>query len=219
MQRKHPWVILVYSAFYVISFILLEQRDVEMHVIHCRLDDMIPFCEYFVVPYVLWYGFVAGTLCYFTLRQGREKEYWQLGETLVIGMTVFLVVSLVYPNGQRLRPVLEEGNCFVRLVRLLYRIDTPTNILPSMHVFNAVTCCVAICKDQTCRSHKRLLAATRVLTVLIVLSTMFMKQHSVVDVCLALALYGVCYQLVYIVLPQYRRRAEGRDVGLGHYAA
>jgi hypothetical protein len=207
-QQKHPWVILVYAAFYTISFILLEQRHVRPHIIHCGLDDLIPFCEYFVVPYVLWYGFVAATLCYFTIRKGRQAEYWQLAETLMIGMTAFLFVSWVYPNGQNLRPMLGDGNCFVRLVELLYRIDTPTNILPSMHVFNAVTCCVAICKDQTCRRHKTLIVGTKVLTVLIVLSTMFLKQHSVVDVCMALALYGLCYQLVYIAQPQYKKAAE-----------
>lgn len=217
--HKHTWIIPVYGIFYMISFILLEQREVEIHIIHCVLDDLIPFCPYFIVPYVLWYGFVAVTLWYFAFRCEKREEYWYLSEILMIGMTVFLVVSYVYPNGQELRPTLGEGNWFVQAVKFLYWIDTPTNILPSMHVFNAVSCCVAICKNQWCQSRRKLIAGTKVLTVLIVLSTMFLKQHSVVDVCLALALYGVCYEIVYLAIPQYRKKVAVRGVSMGHFAA
>jgi hypothetical protein len=78
---------------------------------------------------------------------------------------------------------------------------------------------VAICKNQWCQSRRKLIAGTKVLTVLIVLSTMFLKQHSVVDVCLALALYGVCYEIVYLAIPQYRKKVAVRGVSMGHFAA
>jgi hypothetical protein len=217
--HKHAWIIPIYGIIYMISFCLLEQRQVETHIIHCALDDVIPFCPYFIVPYVLWYGFVAVTLWYFAFRCQQREEYWRLAWTLMTGMTVFLVVSWVYPNGQELRPTLGEGNCFVQAVKFLYRIDTPTNILPSMHVFNAVTCCVAICKNQRLQSRRKLILGTKVLTVLIVLSTMFLKQHSVIDVCLALALYGVCYEIVYLAIPQYRKKTAVRSTHLGHFPA
>jgi membrane-associated phospholipid phosphatase len=200
----------------LISFFLLEHRSVKPHIIHCALDDMIPFCEYFIIPYVLWYGFVAVTLWYFAFRCEKREEYWCLASTLMIGMTAFLVVSYVYPNGQELRPVLREGNCFIRAVRVLYQIDTPTNVLPSMHVFNAVSCCVAICRNQRCRSRGGLIAGTKVLTALIILSTMFLKQHSVVDVCMALVLYGLCYRLVYVTTSQYRKKTAEHGPRLGH---
>jgi hypothetical protein len=48
---------------------------------------------------------------------------------------------------------------------------------------------------------------------------MFLKQHSVVDVCLALALYGVCYEIVYLAIPQYRKKVAVRGVSMGHFAA
>lgn len=51
-------------------------------------------------------------------------------------MTVFLLVSFLYPNGHELRPALELENVFQKAVWLLYQADTPTNILPSVHVFN-----------------------------------------------------------------------------------
>ncbi len=202
-NNRHIWIIPIYGIFYIISFILLEQSSIQPYIIHCTLDDHIPFCEYFIIPYVLWYGFVAVTLWYFAFRCSDRREYWQLTGTLVTGMTLFLIVSFIWPNGQNLRPLLQDGNLFVRAVKLLYRIDTPTNSLPSIHVFNAVACCVAFCKNKECAKHRKLIAGTTVLTVLIVLSTMFLKQHSVIDVSLALVLYWLCYQLFYRTAPRY----------------
>jgi hypothetical protein len=203
-KNKHAWIVPIYAIFYIVSFIFLEQREVQTNIIHCTLDDAIPFCEYFIVPYVLWYGFVGVTLWYFAFRCRNRDEYWQLVGVLGIGLTVFLVVSFLYPNEQNLRPVLQDGNLFVQAVKLLYRIDTPTNILPSMHVFLSMACGVAICKNEDCRKHKCVIVGTKVLTVLIIMATMFIKQHTVIDVCLALLLYTVCYQGLYKFVPSYR---------------
>lgn len=209
-ENKHTWVILIYGIFYISSFVLLEQSNAKPHIIHCVLDDYIPFCEYFIIPYVLWYGFIAVTLWYFAFRCRDRREYWQLIGALGIGMTVFIITSFVYPNGQELRPVLGEGNLFVQAVKVLYWVDTPTNILPSMHVFNAAACGAAILQNEDCRRQKGITWCTVALTVLIILSTMFLKQHSVVDVVLALLLYAFCYQLIYKMAPEY----EGQIAGL-----
>jgi CDP-diacylglycerol--glycerol-3-phosphate 3-phosphatidyltransferase len=187
----------------------LEQRGVEPNIVHCVLDDYIPFCEYFIVPYILWFGFAAVTLWYFAFRCRNREEYWQLTGILGVGMTVFLITSFLYPNGQNLRPVLQNENLFVWAVSILYKIDTPTNILPSMHVFIAAACGTAICRNRDYRNDKKLILGTGLLTVLIILSTMFLKQHSVIDVCLALILYAVCYEVFYKILPQYKEQISG----------
>jgi membrane-associated phospholipid phosphatase len=204
MNNKHLWIIPIYGVLYLISFFLLENSDVELNWIHCALDDRIPFCEYFVIPYVLWYFLIFATLWYFGFRCKDHTEYWQLVASIGTGMTVFLIVSYVYPNGHNLRPVLADGNVFVQAVKLLYRIDTPTNILPSMHVFDAVACAVAFCKNEECRKNKKLIFGVTLLAVLITLSTVFLKQHSLIDVALALLLYAFCYLLFYKIAWQHR---------------
>ena len=116
---------------------LMEQSDVKIHMIHSLADDKIPFCPYFIIPYVLWYFFLIGTVIYFAVFCPSKKEYYQYLGTLGVGMTLFLLISYVYPNGQHLRPDLGStgGGVFISVIRLLYKIDTPTNIFPSMHVF------------------------------------------------------------------------------------
>ena len=67
------------------------------HVIHTALDDYIPFCEYFIIPYLLWFGYVGWGIGYFYLKD--RSEYFRLCAMLFTGMTIFLIVSTIYPNG------------------------------------------------------------------------------------------------------------------------
>ena len=163
------------------------------HVVHTVFDDMIPFCEIFIIPYLLWFPYVIMTVVYFLFRNKNKKEYFQLIFNLMMGMTVFLVVPYIYPNVQHLRPaVFPRSNIFTRLVAEIYRTDTPTNILPSIHVFNSLAVYFAIHHCQALKDRKWLRRGALILSVLIILSTMFIKQHSVIDVCLGttLALFG-----------------------------
>lgn len=192
------------------AFMLMEQSDTKIHVIHSLADDRIPFCPYFIIPYVMWYFFLIGTVIYFAVSKANNKEYYQYLGTLGIGMTLFLLISYVYPNGQYLRPDLTDaGNgIFIRAIRFLYKIDTPTNIFPSMHVFNATASCIALYHNEKCRKNRIFTVSQIVLTVSIILSTMFLKQHSVSDVMTALILNILCYQLFYRVIPARQSRLE-----------
>lgn len=187
----------------MISFAMLEQRSLgRIHVIHLKVDDLIPFCEYFVIPYFLWFVYIAVTLFYFTFINKDKKEYYQLIFSLGIGMTIFLLISYFFPNGQDLRPVIfPRENFCTDLVRHLYRLDTPTNILPSIHVFNTVACFIAIVKNKTLQKHRGLIISAFILSISIVLATVFLKQHSMLDVFCGLALNIFCYQYIYKQAP------------------
>lgn len=190
----------------MIAFMLMENSGAETHLIHSLVDDRIPFCEYFIIPYVIWYFFLIGTILYFTFSCSSNKEYYQFLGTLGVGMTVFLIVSYVYPNGQNLRPELTGDSIFIQAVQFLYKIDTPTNIFPSMHVFNATASCIALLQNKRCRKNKICSAGVVVLTISIILSTMFLKQHSIADVMTALILNIVCYQVFYKIIPQSQEK-------------
>lgn len=211
-DRKHIWLILVYLICYLLAFRLLEMRDMEgIPIIHTALDERIPFCEYFIVPYLLWFFYIAAAVLFFACFQKNTKEYWQLILSLGIGMTLFLIVSWCFPNGHDLRPVsFERDNIFTEMVGALYRVDTPTNILPSIHVFNSVAAAVAVDRCQALQKHWLLRKASWLLAISIVLSTMFLKQHSVVDVASGLLLYTGVFIFVY-----GRRESQGSAAPYG----
>ena len=180
-------------------FIILENNVTDnYHIMHCFMDDIIPFNELFIIPYLLWFIFVAVTILYFMFfNKNKWKEYYQLMITLATGMSLFLIISLVFPNGQDLRPVLSGNSVFIQAVQFIYHTDTPTNVLPSIHVFNSLTCCMAILKNKRKYFKKTTDIVTVILTILIIMSTMLLKQHSVVDVVLASLMYTACYRVVY----------------------
>ena len=196
-KYRHGLIILAYAIVYMLFFEYLECRPVwGYHVIDTVFDDYIPFCEYFIVPYLLWFPYQILTVLYFIFRNKNKKEYYQLIFNMMMGMTVFLIVSYAYPNVLHLRPSeLPRENVFTDMVRWLYRTDTPTNVLPSIHVFNSLAVHMSLTNCEALRDHKGVRYGSLVLTLLIIMSTMFLKQHSVIDVCCGatLALFGYLF--------------------------
>ena len=116
----------------------------------------------------------------------------------MIGMTIFIIVSYVYPNGLELRPdTFTRDNIFIQLTRMIYSMDTPTNVLPSIHVFNSMAVYFAVKNSPYLKEKKVIRGAAFFMTTSIILSTMFLKQHSVVDVLTALILSYVSYDIIY----------------------
>ena len=195
-KYKHAWVLL-YVFIYFPWFTYLEKHVTSnFNVIHTALDDKIPFIEFFIVPYMLWFGYVAWAVGYFYLK--NKDEYFKLCAMLFTGMTVFLVISTIYPNGHYLRPAyFEHNNIFIQMVKWLYATDTPTNLFPSVHVFNSIAVNIAVWHSDNFKKNKAVRYGSAVLMVLIILSTMFLKQHSVFDVVTGMVLAVFMYSVVY----------------------
>ena len=196
-KYRHGLLSLCYLLFYLVWFFYLE-RTVTRHfnVIHMAVDDYIPFCEFFVVPYFLWFGYVALVVIYLIFH--NKQDYFKACAFLFTGMTIFLLVSTLWPNGQYLRPfVMPRDNIFTRMVSGLYFADTPTNLWPSIHVYNSLGAHFAIAHNRALAGKRGVKTASLVLCISIILSTMFIKQHSVFDVLTAFIMAAVMYRLVY----------------------
>lgn len=189
--------IFIFWIVYTVLFLTAEQRDEETNLIYIPLDDLIPFCEYFIVPYFMWFGLIAVVVGYFAFFAQKDDEYNKLMMNLCLGMVVFIAICYIYPNGLNLRPKLTGENIFEEMVIFLYKIDTPTNVLQSLHVYNTVCCLIAVLKNKFLSSKKAVVVSIWILSVLIILATMFLKQHSVVDVVTALALNAIFYRIIY----------------------
>ena len=196
MQYRSLAVMSVYAVFYLIAFYYLEQRDVAVHEINLGIDEYVPFCEIFIVPYLLWFAYVALTVVFLCMKDKEESD--RLVAFLMEGMTIFIVVSAVFPNGHNLRPkVFERDNIFIDLIRHLYMADTPTNILPSIHVYNSVAVMIAVWRSRCFAGHMVIKTLMLALGASIICSTVLIKQHSMLDVLLALLLSAVMYSICY----------------------
>lgn len=195
-KYSHAWTML-YFVFYLLGFFYVEnKKNVSYHIVHSSLDKYIPFCEYFIIPYFLWFSYIAIVFLYLFFKD--KKSFYEYTGFLYIGMTLFIVVSIIYPNGHLLRPTsFERDNIFVKMVQFLHRIDTPTNVLPSIHVYNSIAAHLAVVHTPKLQKQKWIVRLSRILSVSIILSTVFLKQHSCVDVILGILLAICVNQLIY----------------------
>ena len=193
---KHG-LLLLYFPFYLAAFSYLEKRvPDQLHIIDCAIDRYIPFVEVFIIPYLLWFAYIAVAGIYFFFRE--KESFCKLMCFGMIGMTIFIIVSYVYPNGLELRPdTFIRDNIFIQLTRMIYSMDTPTNVLPSIHVYNSVAAFSAIHTCKNLQKHKGIRTGSFILTTLIVLSTMFLKQHSIADVATGITCAVATYVLFY----------------------
>ncbi len=198
-KYKHGIPLIIYGFIYLTWFAYLEKTvttGTGYHVIHMAADDYIPFCEIFIVPYLLWFVYIAAVVLFFFFR--NKADYCRVCTFLFTGMTVFLMISTLWPNGHHLRPaVLPRDNIFSDMVSALWQTDTPTNLWPSIHVYNSLGAHIAIMKSSEFKNKRFIRLGSLVLCVSIILSTVFLKQHSLFDVLTAFVMAAVMYLAVY----------------------
>ena len=170
-----------YLALYFITEKLIPYEN--CHVIHCALDDAIPFQEGFAVFYCYWYVLLVGSLGWFLLYD--IQSFKRLQCYIMITQAVAMLAYIVYPSIQLLRPeTFERDNLLTRLMAFIYAFDTPTGVCPSLHVAYSMGIASAWCHRKDTPGWWKALAV--VSAVLISLSTAFVKQHSVVDIAMAI---------------------------------
>lgn len=206
MRRIRQWALAhpigltaVFAAVYFIWFFLLEQFREPVLMVHSSLDDRIPFCEYFIVPYLLWFVWIAVTFLYFHKRS--REDFYHACRYMFTGMIVCLVIYTVLPTGLELRPEVTNNNIFSQLVAMIYTVDTSTNVCPSIHVFNSIAVNTVIQHSDVFKHKKLVHAGSYILAIAICMSTVMLKQHSIIDVfwgcVLGIVLYPLSYRSIF----------------------
>ncbi len=184
------WI--VYFILYFVSEGLIPQSA--CHVIHSPLDDMIPFNEYWLIFYCSWYACIIASLLYFLLYD--IDSFKKLQTYLIITQLLAMVIYFVYPSVQLMRPTsFEHHNFFTWLMAFIYNFDTPTGVCPSLHVAYSIGMATVWCKKKELTNGWRVLCWVAV--VLISLSTCFVKQHSIIDVFVAIPVCMIANFLLY----------------------
>ena len=213
-RYKHAIPLMIYAVIYCTWFAYLEKTVVHpTRIIHMKVDDMIPFCEVFIIPYFLWFAYVSAVVIYCFFKS--KQDYYKCCTFLFTGMTVFLVISTLWPNGHHLRPyIMPRDNIFTALVARLYSADTPTNLWPSIHVYNSIGAHLAVVHNQKLSQNRKVCTGSFLLSISIILSTVFLKQHSMFDVLTAFVMAAVMYLIVYqadIIALYQSRRSEAKN--------
>ena len=202
-QFRHLKLLLFWPIFSLVFCYLENYRPTVYYApMRCALDHWIPFCKWFVIPYAFWFLFVGGMLLYTLLYNipAFRRMMW----FIILTYSFALVTYLLFPNCQHLRPTLLGGDLLTRFTAKLYAADTNTNVCPSIHVLGAFAVQFAAMKSRIFRGWKWQ-TAFWISTVLISSSTVFLRQHSIIDIFAALAIAALAYLLQFILYPRLRK--------------
>ena len=192
-KYKHfYWLLLFIPLQAIFTYSKLTVKPT--HIIFSRLDLYIPFVKEFIIPYIFWYFYVSGTVLYFGFKS--KNDYYKLISLLTFGEIVALTVYFLYPQCQKLQPVITQTDIFSRTIKYLYSIDAPNDVCPSLHVFNSIVVHLCIVKSTLFKDNKTIKISSFIAMILICASTVLIKQHSIVDVFWGTVLALVLYLLI-----------------------
>lgn len=196
--KPHLWFQLYWVVYLVWFFWLDLTIKNPKYIIHAPLDDLIPFCEWFVFPYCSWFFLLAGVTA--LLWWNDTASYDKLCLMMFSGMTLCLIIYMVLPNGLDIRPTAEaigRENFAMTLMQLIWKADASVNVCPSIHCQSTACMAIAFSGSTLTKQRPWLKAAAWVWAALICASTVFTKQHSIIDVVCGLALAAVWGVILY----------------------
>lgn len=179
----------LYSVIAVLSILLyplLLTRTGSINSTETFIDQYIPFWPVFVIPYIFYLLLVAGTLIYllwFSKNYKREVVIFALAQMLASVCYFFFQTKME-------TAIITNSDIFSQLVQWVYNTDRPYNLFPSLHTANSILCYLFL-KSRLPQFWSRVLL---VISTLIVISTVLIKQHYFMDIIGGLILsFGVHY--------------------------
>jgi len=134
-----------------------------------------------------------------------KRYVWML--ILTFGFAT--VFCILVPNGQDLRPeILPRDNLCARVVAYTYSVDTNTNVFPSVHVLGVFAIWCAVRRTPELQRKKAWSIGIGVWGILVIASTLFIKQHACIDVLAAVPVAAAAYFIVYRVIGNRREERE-----------
>lgn len=200
-----PMILLVGMVpFYI--FIAARAKQSPVHVPEIALDRLIPLRPEWALVYGALYLFLI-VLPVFSVRD-EEHLRRTVAAYLLCWVTAY-VVFMAWPTVASRPPVVEGDGFVVWALRALYSFDPPYNCFPSLHVAHSFVSALTIY-----RLHQRLGVVSLVAAALVALSTLFTKQHYVLDVIAGAGMALVGYWLFLRTYPHDQVPAMDRRMAV-----
>ena len=182
--------------FYFVMYFVTENLipASACHPMHCALDDIIPFNEFFLIFYVGWYALVFCSLAYTLFFD--VPNFKKIQTYIIITQVIAMTCYVIWPTRQDLRPTaFERDNFLTALTAFIYSFDTSTGVCPSLHVGYSLGILSVALKDRELGTGWKI--ALGFIVFMICCAVCFVKQHSALDVLFALPMCLVAEWLTF----------------------
>lgn len=155
------------------------------------IDRIIPLNKYFVIPYVFWYLYIFGMFVYLLLKD--EEIYYKTLISYNLGMIVCFIIYYIFQTTTP-RPFLVGEDVLTRMIMYIYNNDKPFNCFPSIHCISSYLMIVAVWKLENTKKWFRIIIGGT--SFIIIISTLFIKQHVILDAISAIILGDIIFKFV-----------------------
>lgn len=193
ITAKKIYLIAVQSAMYVFLYYITNYvaylRSIDREWVTIPLIDYkIPFLDFFVWPYISAY--VLNTVGVFLMTKDMEyQEFKKITAAYFMNLIVLVGFYFVIPMKAVRADFDPDGSYSLWAVNILHGAMFPYNTFPSAHVsYSFLTGLIAYCGKYKYR------AVIIIDSILIILSTLFIKEHVIVDVATGIVLAVICYK-------------------------
>lgn len=183
-RLKHLlWMLAI--PFLNIFYMALNHAGPHVHSLATEWDRQLPLIPIFIIPYILWYPFVTLALVFMCFK--NVKIYFRTLIALCLGLIICYLIYFCFQTTIS-RPAIENTGLLSHLLKIVYAQDQPYNCFPSIHV---LTSYLMLKGSKVFHLRTRLLVIA--IGIMIMASTLFVKQHVLADVIAAIALAEFTY--------------------------
>ena len=193
------------ASLYLFSTLIYLQtnrltRNTDLAVVwKWSIDDRLPFLPVFVLPYCAWFVLVAAVFLWLVFDRGQKRRIYRHTAGVLLAMLLSALIFLLYPTYVP-RPPVTGDDLVSRLLLFIHASDEPYNCFLSLHVAIAALKGVTLIRYGPAKIWFRVLIT--VLVVLIMLSTVLIRQHYTPDIVGGLALAWLCDRLARLIIPE-----------------
>ncbi len=166
------------------------QTGIKVHNLSGPADEIVPFMPQFIIIYFGCYLFWVVNYTMAAVREERTK--YQFFTADFYARLVCMLFFIFYPTTNT-RPELLGTDIWTQAVRFLYLADAPLNLFPSIHCMASWFSCIAIRNNAKIPKWYKIFSY--VMSVLVFISTLALRQHVWQDVVGGVLLAEVTWQI------------------------
>jgi membrane-associated phospholipid phosphatase len=200
LKKYWPLLLMFVFPFLGMFYTLTNNPNEEVYSLLTAVDQSIPFVKFFALPYSIWIFYLYVCLFYF-YKKDVNVYYRTLLTYIVCALACYLIYSVFQTTVPR--PMVIGNDPLSKLLRYIYIEDQPFNCFPSIHCFSSYM----VMKMVWTSSFRNKWNVTLItgMSSLIILSTLFVKQHVIMD-----ALGGILMvEVVVAVIMVFERILKG----------
>ena len=196
-EKKFIYLISILISFQCLIYFLTKLFQNNYHLLESKIDLYIPFIPYFVYFYIIWY--LTLILIPYLLYLKDKLMFYKYYLSYILTTIISGIIYIIYPT-KILRPSIIPNNISTFLVNIIYKLDNPPiNLLPSMHCsfcFLFIVLCDYVEEYSNKNIEKKYRIIILILSILIILSTLFIKQHLLIDILASFIISSLTFILV-----------------------